>query len=118
MPGARWFPGARLNYAENLLRHRGSSPAVIATGEGQDDRVVSRDDLIETCWDGRVVGEDAITLVMMKLRKLQARWDAEKTFRTPNPGDAGCDCIVEVSGTVMMKLNGVGLRGAACDAAA
>lgn len=35
--------------------------------------VVSRDDLIETCWDGRVVGEDAITLVMMKLRKLAAR---------------------------------------------
>jgi TolB-like protein len=36
-------------------------------------RVVSRDDLIATCWNGRVVGEDAITLVMMKLRKLAAR---------------------------------------------
>lgn len=35
--------------------------------------VVSRDDLIASCWDGRVVGEDAITLVMMKLRKLAAR---------------------------------------------
>lgn len=35
--------------------------------------VVSRDDLIETCWSGRVVGEDAITLVMMKLRKLASR---------------------------------------------
>ena len=23
MPGARWFPGAQLNFAENLLRHRG-----------------------------------------------------------------------------------------------
>jgi acetoacetyl-CoA synthetase len=45
MPGAQWFVGARLNYAENLLRHRGSSPAVIATGEGQDDRVVSREEL-------------------------------------------------------------------------
>ena len=45
MPGARWFPGAHLNYAENLLRHRGGEPAVIATGEGMDDRVVSRDDL-------------------------------------------------------------------------
>lgn len=38
-----------------------------------DGDVVSRDDLIETCWGGRVVGEDAITLVMMKLRKLAAR---------------------------------------------
>jgi TolB-like protein/Tfp pilus assembly protein PilF len=35
--------------------------------------VVSRDDLIADCWEGRVVGEDAITLVMMKLRKLAAR---------------------------------------------
>jgi TolB-like protein/tetratricopeptide (TPR) repeat protein len=35
--------------------------------------VVSRDDLIATCWDGRVVGEDAITLVMMKLRRLADR---------------------------------------------
>jgi TolB-like protein/DNA-binding winged helix-turn-helix (wHTH) protein len=35
--------------------------------------VVSRDDLIDTCWDGRVVGEDAITLVMMKLRRLAQR---------------------------------------------
>ena len=45
MPGARWFEGARLNYAENLLRRTGASPAVIATGEGMDDRVVSRDEL-------------------------------------------------------------------------
>lgn len=35
--------------------------------------VVSRDDLITSCWDGRVVGEDAITLVIMKLRKLASR---------------------------------------------
>lgn len=35
--------------------------------------VVSRDDLIERCWDGRIVGDDAITFVMVKLRKLGAR---------------------------------------------
>ena len=45
MPGAVWFPGARLNYAENLLRHQGPQTAVIATGEGMDDRTVSRDEL-------------------------------------------------------------------------
>ena len=45
MPGAVWFAGAELNYAENLLRHRGDQPAVIAAGEGMDDRVVSRDEL-------------------------------------------------------------------------
>ena len=35
MPGARWFPGARLNFAENLLRHRDDHPALVAwTEEG------------------------------------------------------------------------------------
>jgi TolB-like protein/Tfp pilus assembly protein PilF len=46
---------------------------VLVTLAKAEGAVVSRDDLIETCWNGRVVGEDAITLVMMKLRKLAAR---------------------------------------------
>jgi acetoacetyl-CoA synthetase len=33
MPGARWFPGARLNFAENLLRRRDRSAAIIFWGE-------------------------------------------------------------------------------------
>jgi acetoacetyl-CoA synthetase len=33
MPGARWFPDARLNYAENLLRRRDRSPAIVFWGE-------------------------------------------------------------------------------------
>jgi acetoacetyl-CoA synthetase len=34
MPGARWFPGARLNYAEHALRHgEGAGTAVISVGE-------------------------------------------------------------------------------------
>ena len=31
--GPTWFPGARLNYAENLLRHQGPGPALIAWDE-------------------------------------------------------------------------------------
>lgn len=46
---------------------------VLVTLAAAEGGVVSRDDLIATCWDGRVVGEDAITLVMMKLRKLASR---------------------------------------------
>ena len=45
MPGARWFDGARLNFAENLLRHRGPQPALIGAGEGQAVRDLSRDEL-------------------------------------------------------------------------
>ena len=33
MPGARWFPGARLNYAENLLRYRDDRLALVAAND-------------------------------------------------------------------------------------
>lgn len=33
-PGARWFPGSRLNFAENLLRFRDNRLAFIFRGEG------------------------------------------------------------------------------------
>jgi acetoacetyl-CoA synthetase len=33
MPGAKWFPSARLNYAENLVQHRDLRPAIIFQGE-------------------------------------------------------------------------------------
>ena len=36
MPGATWFPGARLNFAENLLRRRDDTPGIVFRGE---DRV-------------------------------------------------------------------------------
>lgn len=34
MPGAKWFPGARLNFAENLLKYRDDKVAIIFKGEG------------------------------------------------------------------------------------
>jgi acetoacetyl-CoA synthetase len=36
MPGARWFQGAELNFAENLLRYRDDRIALIFKGEDQD----------------------------------------------------------------------------------
>jgi acetoacetyl-CoA synthetase len=41
MPGAAWFGGARLNFAENLLRFRDHRTAIIFKGEGQPVRYVS-----------------------------------------------------------------------------
>ena len=35
MPGARWFEGARLNFAENLLRYRDDRIALSFKGEGR-----------------------------------------------------------------------------------
>ncbi|MDP2620023.1 MAG: acetoacetate--CoA ligase [Hyphomicrobiales bacterium] len=45
MPGARWFPGARLNYAENLLRRRDDSDAIVFWGEDRVRRRLSWADL-------------------------------------------------------------------------
>jgi acetoacetyl-CoA synthetase len=36
MPGAQWFIGAKLNFAENLLRYRDDKVALIFKGEAQD----------------------------------------------------------------------------------
>ena len=33
MPGAQWFPEAKLNYAENLLKHRDAETALVFCGE-------------------------------------------------------------------------------------
>ncbi len=41
MPGAIFFPEARLNFAENLLRRRDDSPAIIFRGENGTERVLS-----------------------------------------------------------------------------
>jgi acetoacetyl-CoA synthetase len=45
MPGAQFFPDARLNFAENVLRQSGSGPALIFNGENQRHRTISHDEL-------------------------------------------------------------------------
>lgn len=37
MPGARWFSGAKLNFAQNLLQYRNNRTAIIFKGEAMDD---------------------------------------------------------------------------------
>jgi acetoacetyl-CoA synthetase len=45
MPGAAWFSGARLNFAENLLRHRSDATALVFYGEEQVRRRLSYNEL-------------------------------------------------------------------------
>ncbi|MBI4985002.1 MAG: acetoacetate--CoA ligase [Rhodocyclales bacterium] len=45
MPGAQWFPEARLNFAANLLRHRDAADALVFWGEDKAQRRMSRADL-------------------------------------------------------------------------
>ena len=45
MPGARWLPEARLNYAENLLQRRDDGEALVFWGEDRVKRRLSRAEL-------------------------------------------------------------------------
>jgi len=45
MPGATWFPQARLNFAENLLRHRGPEPAILFKSETGESSSLTFDQL-------------------------------------------------------------------------
>jgi acetoacetyl-CoA synthetase len=48
MPGAQWFPDARLSYAENMLRRRDDAPAMIFRGENKVRRTLSFADVYDT----------------------------------------------------------------------
>jgi acetoacetyl-CoA synthetase len=47
MPGARFFPDARLNFAENALRRRDATTAIIFNGEGRRRRELTHAQLFE-----------------------------------------------------------------------
>ncbi|NOT60093.1 MAG: acetoacetate--CoA ligase [Acidobacteria bacterium] len=47
MPGAQWFPEARLNFAENLLRYRDETEALIFCGEGKKELRLTRAELFQ-----------------------------------------------------------------------
>jgi acetoacetyl-CoA synthetase len=47
MPGAQWFPEARLNFAENLLRSRSPETALVFRGEEQVERRLTHSELYQ-----------------------------------------------------------------------
>jgi len=47
-PGAKWFPGARLNFAENLLRYRDDQLAFIFRGETQSSKRMTYAELYDS----------------------------------------------------------------------
>ncbi|MCB1958386.1 MAG: AMP-binding protein, partial [Rhodocyclaceae bacterium] len=63
MPGARWFPEARLNFAQNLLRLRDDSDALVFWGEDEVKNRVSHAELY------RMVARFAAALRDMGVKK-------------------------------------------------
>ncbi|WP_101587048.1 acetoacetate--CoA ligase [Brevibacterium jeotgali] len=85
MPDVRWFPGARINYAENLLRwshERGDEPAIIGRHEDERREVLT--------WD-EVRGQ--VGALAARLRN----WGV-------GPGDTVCAVLPNVPQTVIALL--------------
>ena len=95
-PGAKWFPGARLNFAENLLRHRDDRAAFISRAETGDSSRLTYSDLYRKV--GRV-----------------ADWLREMGVR---PGDrvAGYLPNTPEAAIAMLAATGVGAVWACCGA--
>jgi len=47
-PGAKWFAGAKLNFAENLLKYRDNNPALIFKAETQKSKRITYAELYDT----------------------------------------------------------------------
>ena len=60
MPGAKWFSGSRMNYAENLLRIRSEKPAIYFKNENNSGKVLSYKEIF-----------DAVEKLSSSLRKLE-----------------------------------------------
>ncbi len=65
-PGANWFPGARLNFAENLLRYRDDQLAFIFHGETQISKHMTYAELT-----------DAVARLANSLREVGLGWGIE-----------------------------------------
>ena len=82
MPGASWFPDARLNFAENLLRRRGDHTAIISLLENGTRSETSFDDLY---------GQVAVIAAALKARGVE-------------PGDRVAGFMPNVTETVVAML--------------
>jgi acetoacetyl-CoA synthetase len=120
MPGAQWFPDARLNFAENLLRRRDDRPALIFQGERGDRRVLSFADLYNRVSqlalalraDGVVAGDRVVgfmpnlpetVVAMLAATSLGATWSS----CSPDFGIKGVmDRFGQIEPTVLFTADG------------
>ncbi len=95
-PGAKWFPGARLNFAQNLLRYRDERVAFVSRSEGRGSSQLTYSDLHRRV--GRLVNA---------LREMGVR-----------PGDrvAGYMSNIEETAIAMLAATSIGAVWACCGA--
>ncbi|MFO7784594.1 MAG: acetoacetate--CoA ligase [Desulfatiglandales bacterium] len=94
MPGARWFEGAELNFAENLLRYRDDRVALIFRGEDRENRRLTYAELY-----------DEVARVARSLRELDIR-----------PGDRVAGFMPNMPETIvaMLAATSIGATWSSC----
>ncbi|GGC94100.1 acetoacetyl-CoA synthetase [Halopseudomonas salina] len=133
LPGARWFPQARLNFAENLLRHALTSdatrPALHARSETRGDFTLSRSELLAqvaalAAWmreTGIQPGDRIAAVVanvpeaiigMLAAASIGAVWSSA----SPDFGTAGIlDRFGQIEPRLLICVNGYGYGGKVFD---
>ena len=132
MPGARWFSGARLNFAQNLLRFRDDKVALIFKGEGQQSTKMTYAELYDEVArlakslkatgvraGDRVVGfmpnMPATIVAMLAATSLGATWSS----CSPDFGIKGVlDRFGQIQPKVLFTANGYSFKGKKMDSLA
>jgi acetoacetyl-CoA synthetase len=129
MPGARWFEGARLNFAENLLRYRDDRTALIFKGESQPVQRMTYAELfsavsrvasaLREC--GVTVGDRVVgfmpnmphaIIAMLAATSLGATWSS----CSPDFGIKGVlDRFGQIKPKVLFSANGYSFKGKSID---
>ncbi|UCH22989.1 MAG: acetoacetate--CoA ligase [Deltaproteobacteria bacterium] len=129
MPGAKWFSGARLNFAENLLRYRDDQIALVFKGEAQDAIYMTYAELYDevarlakplkefgVAPGDRVVGfmpnMPQSIIAMLAATSLGATWSS----CSPDFGIKGVlDRFGQIQPKVLFTANGYSFKGKAID---
>ncbi|MGE5642095.1 MAG: acetoacetate--CoA ligase [Byssovorax cruenta] len=128
-PGAKWFPGARLNFAENLLRFRDDQPAFIFRGETQSSKQMTYAQLYDEVAQlahslretGVGVGDRVVgympnlietVVAMLAATSLGATWSSCATDIGPA---AAIERLGQVEPKVLMTADGYFYKGKAFD---
>jgi len=129
MPGAKWFSGARLNFAENLLRYRDDRVALIFKGEAQPSIKITYADLYDEVArlakalkgagvqiGDRVVGfmpnMPAAIIAMLAATSIGATWSS----CSPDFGIKGVlDRFGQIKPKVLFTANGYSFKGKKLD---
>jgi len=129
MPGAKWFSGGRLNFAENLLRYRDDEMALIFKGENQDARKLTYAQLYDevarvakSLRDMGVISGDRVVgfmpnmpeaiIAMLAATSIGATWSS----CSPDFGVKGVlDRFGQIKPKVLFTANGYSFKGKKLD---